>query len=205
MQATTLKSKINLSHAKAIRRSREQLKVTRIELARRLKLSPKAIEKYESGRAIIDEAKLQSILQALDLRHEDFEKIRRGKGCGLKKKQKTVFTNQERRSYRRIITKEVRVLKILRQMKNLTQDQASAVCGYSRPSIGHIENGRIELHPDRIRYIVSSYGYNIGEFDRLMREEILRNEIIENCFKKMIGLSEEKLKLIEKMLENIAY
>ena len=58
MTAVTLKDKINLSHAKALRRSREQLKVTRIELARRLKLSPKAIEKYESGRAIIDEEKL---------------------------------------------------------------------------------------------------------------------------------------------------
>ena len=79
MKATTLKDKVNLSHAKALRRSREQLKVTRIELARRLNLSPKAIEKYESGRSIIDEGKLQSILKALDLRQEDFEKIRRGK------------------------------------------------------------------------------------------------------------------------------
>lgn len=79
MKATTLKDKVNLSHAKALRRSREQLKVTRIELARRLNLSPKAIEKYESGRSIIDEGKLQGILKALDLRQEDFEKIRRGK------------------------------------------------------------------------------------------------------------------------------
>ncbi len=84
MTAVTLKDKINLSHAKALRRSREQLKVTRVELALCLKLSPKAVEKYESGRAIIDEEKLQSILKALDLKHEDFEKIRRGKGRGLK-------------------------------------------------------------------------------------------------------------------------
>jgi len=62
MTAVTLKDKINLSHAKALRRSREQLKVTRIELARRLNLSPKAVEKYESGRAIIDEVRRDSKL-----------------------------------------------------------------------------------------------------------------------------------------------
>ena len=203
MQATTLKDKVNLSHAKALRRSREQLKVTRIELARRLNLSPKAIEKYESGRAIIDEGKLQSILKALDLRLEDFEKIRRGKGCGLKKKNKTVSSNQDRRSYRRIITKEVRVLKILRLMKNLTQDQASALCGYSRPSIGHIENGRIQLDIYRIEHIILSYGHDMTELNRLMKEEVFRDEVLENCYSKMIAFTEDKLKLVQSVLENL--
>ncbi len=202
MQAMSLKNKINLSHAKALRRSREQLKVTRIELARRLNLSPKAIEKYESGRAIIDEGKLQSILKALDLRQEDFEKIRRGKGCGLKKKKKTVLTNQERRSYQRIITKEVRVLKILRQMKNLSQDQASSICGYSRPSIGHIENGRITLDQNRIEHIVESYGHTMSEFSRLMREEIIRDEILSASFEIMKRLPEEKLKIVSSLLQS---
>ena len=203
MTAMALKDKINLSHAKALRRSREQLKVTRIELARRLNLSPKAIEKYESGRAVIDEGKLQSILKALDLKHEDFEKIRRGKGCGLKKKKKTIFTNQERRSYRRIITKEVRVLRILRQMKNLSQDQASSVCGYARPSIGHIENGRITLDQNRIAHIVESYGHPMSEFDRLMREEIIRDEILDEAFDKIRCLPEEKLKIVSSLLKTL--
>jgi transcriptional regulator with XRE-family HTH domain len=202
MTAVTLKDKINLSHAKALRRSREQLKVTRIELARRLNLTPKAVEKYESGRASIDEGKLQSILKALDLKHEDFEKIRRGKGCGLKKKKKTVLTNQERRSYRRIITKEVRVLRILRQMKNLSQDQASSVCGYSRPSIGHIENGRITLDHNRIEHIVESYGHPMSEFERLMKEEFIRDEVIKLCLDKLIQLPEDKLKLVSSLIQS---
>jgi transcriptional regulator with XRE-family HTH domain len=203
MTAVTLKDKINLSHAKAIIRSREQLKVTRIELACRLNLSPKSIEKYESGRAIIDEEKLQSILNALDLEHEDFEKIRRGKGCGVKKKKKTVYTNQERRSYRRIITKEVRVLRILRQMKNFSQDQASSVCGYSRPSIGHIENGRIELDQDRIRHVVECYRHPISAFERLMKEEVIRDEVYKNILEKMKNLSEEKLKLVNSLVDGM--
>ncbi|MFP5384445.1 MAG: hypothetical protein ACLGHN_00095 [Bacteriovoracia bacterium] len=39
MQASTMKDKINLSHAKALKRARELMKVTRIEMAKRLGLS----------------------------------------------------------------------------------------------------------------------------------------------------------------------
>ena len=202
MQAKTLKNKINLSYAKALRRSRELLKVTRNELALRLNLSPKAIEKYESGRAIIDQEKLQAVLGALGLSQEDFEKIRRGKGCGLKKKVKTVFSNQDRRSYQKIITKEVRVLRILREMKNLSQDQASSLCGYSRPSIGHIENGRISLDQGRIEHIVESYEYPMSEFHRLMKEEIIRDEILGQAFEVMKRLPEDKLKIVSSLLQS---
>ena len=203
MQATTLKEKINLSHARAIRRSREMLKLTRNELGLRLGITRKAIQKYETGMGIIDEEKLEKILKALKLSVEEYEKIRKGKGIGLRKKVKTVSTNQDRRSYKRIITKEVRVLKILRLMKNLTQDQASAVCGYSRPSIGHIENGRIKVDIERTQHIVSSYGLEMGEYYRLMKEEVLRDEVMESCYSKMMNLPEDKLKLIQSVLDNL--
>jgi len=200
MTASTMKNKINLSHAKALKRARELMKVTRIEMAQRLGLSLEAIKKYESGRAIIDDKKISNFLSALDLTDEDYQKIKRGKGITRNRKAKTVFSNAERRSYRRVITKEVRVLKILRQMKNLTQDQASSVCGYSRPSIGHIENGRIELQSERIRHIVSSYGRSMDEFYRLMREQVLRDEIIEASIQKMRGLPEDKLMLVSNLI-----
>ncbi len=203
MQATTLKNRINLSHAKAIRRSRELLKLTRKEMASRLGNSFQAVEKYESGRAIIDEEKLEKILKALELSVEEYEKIRKGKGIGFKKKVKTVSSNQDRRSYKRIITKEVRVLKILRIMKNLTQDQASALCGYSRPSIGHIENGRIEVDIERVKHIVSSYEHEMVEFHKLMKEEVLRDEVVEGCYLKMMTLTEDKLKLVQSVIKNL--
>jgi transcriptional regulator with XRE-family HTH domain len=131
MQPATQKEKMNLSHAKALRRAREMMKVTRIEMARRLNLSIEAIKKYEKGGANIDEKKIQNYLQVLNLTDEDYQKIKRGKGIGISKKQRIVFSNSDRRSYKRMITKEVRVLKILRQMKNFSQDQASFICGYS--------------------------------------------------------------------------
>ena len=88
-------------------------------------------------------------------------------------------------------------------MKNLTQDQASAVCGYSRPSIGHIENGRIEIDIERAHHIVSSYGLEMGEYYRLMKEEVLRDEVMESCYSKMMNLPEDKLKLIQSVLDNL--
>lgn len=203
MQTATQKEKMNLSHAKALRRAREMMKVTRIEMARRLNLSIEAIKKYEKGGSIIDERKIHNYLQALHLTDEDYQKIKRGKGIGINKKQRIVFSNSDRRSYKRMITKEVRVLKILRQMKNLSQDQASFICGYSRPSIGHIENGRITLDLDRIKFIVESYGNKMSEFNRLMCEEILRDEILKSANEKMKNLSEEKLKIVISLLLNL--
>lgn len=203
MQPATQKEKMNLSHAKALRRAREMMKVTRIEMASRLNLSIEAIKKYEKGGAIIDERKIQNYLQALNLTDEDYQKIKRGKGIGISKKQRIVFSNSDRRSYKRIITQEVRVLKILRQMKNLSQDQASYICGYSRPSIGHIENGRITIDQTRIKFIVESYRHNMSEFNRLMHEEILRDEILKSANEKMKNLSEEKLKIVNSLLLNL--
>lgn len=124
----------------------------------------------------------------MELSPENYHKIRRGMGIGLLKKKKTVITNGDRRSYKRVITKKVRVLKILRFMKKLSQNQASSICGYSRPSIGHIENGRIELDISRIEHIVISYGHSMTEFHRLMKEEVLRDEVLGECYAKMMAL-----------------
>lgn len=202
MQPATLKEKMNLSNAKALRRAREMMKVTRLQMATKLNLSLEAIKKYESGRAIIDEDKINKWLLSLELTKEDFKKIKKGKGIPRGRKVKNVISNSDRRSYQRIITKEVRVLKILRQMKNLTQDQASAVCGYSRPSIGHIENGRITLSHERIHHIVESYGCSLNEFNNLMKEEIVRNELIDSVLNKLKSLPEDKLKLVSSLMQS---
>jgi transcriptional regulator with XRE-family HTH domain len=76
MQPATLKGKMNLSNAKALRRAREMMKVTRLEMSSKLNFSLEAIKKYESGRAIIDEEKINKWLLALELTPEDFIKIK---------------------------------------------------------------------------------------------------------------------------------
>jgi DNA-binding XRE family transcriptional regulator len=46
-----------------------------------------------------------------------------------------------RRSYKKIVTKEVKVLRIFRQRAGISQYEASRVCGWSKPTIGHVEQG----------------------------------------------------------------
>jgi transcriptional regulator with XRE-family HTH domain len=200
---TTLSNmeRMNLSNAKALRRAREQLKVTKVELARRLKVSVKTIDRLENAEAPLDEAKINEVLSALGISSEEFLKAKKGRSLKSKKRLKVVTENSQRRSYKKVMTKEVQVLKTLRKMKGISQDQASSICRYSRPSIGHIENGRIELDQDRIRHIVSSYGMEMSEFNRLMGEEVLRDEVLESCLLKMRNLSEDKLKLIQALIQ----
>lgn len=84
----------------------------------------------------------------------------------------------------------------------LTQDKASALCGYSRPTIGHIENGRMEIPTERIRHILTCYGFSLEEFRTFMNEEILREDVLKDCGERLELLSEEKLKIIHSMLKS---
>ena len=203
MQANTQKNIINLSNAKALRRAREILKLTRSELAERLNLSSKAIEKYENGRAILDDEKVNRILIALNLSKDEFRKIKRGKKAGLVKREKRVTSNRDRRSYQKMITKECRVLKSLRRSKGITQDDASYLCGYSRPTIGHIENGRIELSKERIAHILECYGYKYTVFEANLNKEAQRDEVVDRCINKIQLLDDTKLEIVKNLLGSL--
>ena len=96
----------------------------------------------------------------------------------------------------------MRILTHLRKRKKLTQDKASALCGYSRPTIGHIENGRMEIPLERIKHILSCYELSLEEFQKLMKEEILREDVLSECHEKLFYLSEEKLKITHSMLKS---
>jgi transcriptional regulator with XRE-family HTH domain len=192
----------------AIRELRLEKGWSLTEASALLGIKSKGLGHIENGRVGLTDERVRQILNAWNIHYHDFIRAKktvkdREKNRPLRKFVRTVLANKDRRSYQRIVTKEARVLKMLRLMKKLTQDNASSVCGYSRPSIGHIENGRIELSPSRIMHIVLSYGLEMDEFNRLMKEEVLRDEVLESCYAKMMGLAESKLKLIQSVLENL--
>lgn len=58
----TAKEIQNESNIKAIKRARVALALTRKELAQRLEVTQKAVEKHENGREILQEARLQKSL-----------------------------------------------------------------------------------------------------------------------------------------------
>ncbi len=169
--------RMNLSNAKALRRAREQIKVTKVELVKKLDVSVKTIDRLEKAEGSLTGEKIKDIINALGISETGFARVKKGRGLLCPRKREWLVTeNALRRSYKKVITKEVQVLRTIRKMKGISQYQASSLCGHSRPSIGHIE-----LDRDRIFHIVASYGFDVGEFERLMHEGILREDLLESC------------------------
>ena len=194
----------NQSTCKALRSIRVSKGVSRSELGQKLGVTSKAIEKYENGRDMLSPERVDKILKALDCSKQQLKKLKQGKyfalGLGREKK---VLTNADRRSYKRIITQECRVLRSMRRVKGFTQYEASALCGYSRPTIGHIENGRIELNRERIEHIISCYGYKYSDFEQNLAKEELRDEVIDSCINRIQALDDTKLDIVKNLLRSL--
>lgn len=200
----TAKQIRNVANCKALRRARELKKLTRKDLASRLEISLSAVEKYERGVDFLSKERIKRILTALEISTEQFERVKRGKGLKtLADRKKAVLTNSDRRSYQKIVTKECRVLRSMRRIKNISQDMASSLCGYSRATIGHIENGRIELPKERIKHIVESYGYKYSDFEANLNKEELRDNIVDSCIEKICRLDDSKLMIVKNLLGSL--
>ena len=193
MLGKSIEQKIIESNAKVLRKARVLKCLSRKELAEKLNVTYKSIEKIENGRDKLSPERLNKILDAIGISNEEFLKLKLGKGITEQVRLKNVLEHRDRRSYKKNITKEVKVLKTLRRMKDISQDKASTLCGYSRSTIGHIENGRIAIDRSRILHIISCYGFKYLDFERYLKVDNLRDEIIDHCLKKLKILSDEKL------------
>lgn len=204
MKNKTSNQRTHESTVKALKRARILKELTRKQLAEKLNVSFKAIEQVENGRNKLSDIRIKKYLEALEISQEQFLKIKRSKKITHTVRFKKVTELSERRSYRKILLKEVKVLKTLRKIKNYSQDEASKICGYSRPTIGHIENGRITLSEIRIEHIVRSLGFNIETFEYYMKSEELRDEILDCCMKKINLLSDDKIFLVKGIIDSMS-
>jgi hypothetical protein len=60
----------------------------------------------------------------------------------------------------------------------------------------------MEIPTERIRHIISRYGFSFADFQKLMSEEILREDVLSECHDKLSQLNEDKLKIIHAMLKS---
>lgn len=190
------------SDIRAMRKARETLRVSRKELAQALNVSFKTIEKIENERMKLSKERFLRILSFLGLSESDILNIKKGRSFCVERRKRKVLSNKDRRSYKKIITNECRALKSLRRIRNISQDDASKLCGYSRATIGHIENGRIELDINRIKHIINSYGATFKEFQEILNQDKPRDIILDACILKLNVLEDEKLRLIFNLLES---
>ena len=185
--------------ALTLRKLRELKGLNRKDAGILLGVNFKAVERFENGRTTLNRTKIENILSAYDFIYADFCLCRDGKIEQVKlklghKKSKVIENNPLRRSYKKVITKEAKVLTVLRKLKGFSQYRASLICGYSQTAIGHIENGRIEIPKKRISHIVESYGFTMNDFEYHMKSEKFVTDIQDECMSIIKGLSDEKLK-----------
>lgn len=193
---------------RALRELRLSKNLSLEEAARPLGIKSKALGHIENGRVKLTKEKIDKIISSLGFHYHDFLRAKKKvkddvKNRVQRKTIKRVLKNSDRRSYQKIITKEVRAIKALRVLKKISQDKASALCGYSRPTFGHIENGRIILDSDRIDHIVRSLGFNRDDFEKYFNVEITRDVIVDSCTQKILDLSDEKLSLIKGIIDSM--
>lgn len=147
---------ITIEHL-ALKQLRQELNMTLTQVGEKLKLSSKSIGVIENGRVNLDSSKIERIVKAYGLSFKDFVRAKRiidkdgAKDQRRRVAVRSVLSNLDRRSYQKIITKECKILRSMRRIKGLSQAKASLACGYPRATIGHIENGRIELNSARNR------------------------------------------------------
>ena len=76
---------------------------------------------------------------------------------------------KNRRSDHKIITKEGKVLKYLRESRKLSMRRAGLLIGTSDAFINHSENGRLDLTPTNIMKLLNAYGYQWDYFQKLVK------------------------------------
>lgn len=191
----------------ALKDLRLELSMTLSDASAKLKIGPKGLSAIENGRVGLDKTRIEEIVSSYGLTYLDFLKKRKliEKERKNKKERKVirhVLSNSDRRSYQKIITKECLVLRSMRRMKKISQDEASRLCGYSRPTIGHIENGRIEISKERAKHIVETYGCKYADFEENLSKSELRDTIIDSCLEKIELLDDFKLEIVKNLLRS---
>ena len=190
-----------------LRKLREIRGLSRKEAGVLLGLNHKTVEKLENGKVILYRSRIEKIVRVYGLTYQEFLLCREGKSEQIQKrfchkKVQVIGNNKDRRFNKRIITKEAQVLKVLRKLKRFSQRKASFVCGYHKTAICFIENGRVELHRDKIVHIVKSYGFTMEDFEYHMKADVLVTEIQDECISIIKNLCEKNLKAVHPLLLN---
>lgn len=191
----------------AIKKMRMIRKLSRKEAALIFNYSRSSIEKVENGRGKLTPDRVRRFIEGYGFTQNQFMDLKLGRLGDLTppkteiKKIRIIEHVQLRRSYQKIITKEVRTLRYFRKRKDISQFEASKLCGWFHTTVGHIEQGRIELTEDRIKHIVTTYGFTMKEFYESVRSDIMRDEVEAECLRLIQKLDDNRLLAVKGILE----
>ena len=110
---------------------------------------------------------------------------------------------KRRRSDTKVMTKEGRLLKFLRESRSLSMRQAGRLIGKSDAIINHAENGRLDVTTDLILKLLHAYGYSYEQWQKMMSNEFsVPEHTFSECIEILKRLEPSKLKTIKNILES---
>lgn len=196
-------------YAVLIKKMRLLKKLNRQQAGLLFDFSFKNLERLENGRGNITAEKFRLFQEKYGFSDQEVEDLRTGKikastDANSIRKKITTEKRKDRRFCHRRITRECKVLKEMRLLKNLDQYSASRLCGFGINTIGFVENGRVGLTDKKIRYIVEAYGFTMEFFNQLLKVAPLRHEMVEQCQSILEKMDDNKLRIIMPMLQSMA-
>lgn len=190
-----------------LRRMRIVRRINRDDAAKAIERSVKSLERFENGRSNLSTEQKKALVRRYRFTWQEFLSYMDGE-CDLPDlPSRSTYPSKEKpredgRKYQKVVSKEARVLKIMRKMAGLTQPEAGAKCGLHRSCVDHLENGRVEITREKIEQMVRAYGFKMYVFEELMEAPMLRDEVLQDCLKILTVLDNEKLRAVKALLDN---
>ena len=110
---------------------------------------------------------------------------------------------KNRRSDFKVMTKEAKTLKFLRETRGLSMRKAGILLGTSDAFVNHSEHGRIDLTINIILKFLNAYGYEYEFFKKIVEGKIeIPESQLEECINILKRMSPDKLKTVKIILQS---
>jgi transcriptional regulator with XRE-family HTH domain len=166
----------------AFKAARLSLGLNRRQAAEKCSCSIRALEQLENGRCNYSDKRIQRLVGDMGMNWSEFERLEKSPEKALARidayNLERTLARKPRRNLYKIVTKEVRAIRILRKRRGISQYKASEICGFKECTFGLIEAGRTDLSDKKIGLIVNALGYKQSDFDKIIRADLVADEII---------------------------
>lgn len=181
----------------ALKAARISLGLNRREAAERCSCSIRALEQLENGRCNFTEDRIKGIVEKMGMPWADFTRLNDSPEKVLAQidayNLERTMSRKPRRNVYKVVTKEVRAIRILRKRRGISQYKASAMCGFRRATFGLLEAGRTDLTEDKIDLILRSLGYKRDDFEKIRSATVMADEVVAEIIKLLDRLDDQAL------------
>ena len=108
-----------------------------------------------------------------------------------------------KRSQQKRIGLAARILRYMRQSRGISLNEAGKLCQISGSSIAHMEQGRMDIPPDRIEALVISYGYTWAQYQEYLGGKDIPLNYHDECFTMVPLLDSDQARAVYQILVHL--